>query len=89
MDRGITANKKEGFIKVVTKKWSSRILGGTIIAPRAGEMLPELSLAMLHKIPLKKLARLIHPYPTYNAGIRKAADQWLIQTILPLFKGKK
>lgn len=92
VDRAITAERREGFVKVVTKKWSSKILGATIVAPRAGEMLPELSLAMLYKIPLRRLARLIHPYPIYNAAIRKAADLWLTQTILPsiqkLFKRK-
>ncbi|NGX38882.1 MAG: Mercuric reductase [Chlamydiae bacterium] len=88
VDRAITMGRTEGFIKVVTKKWSSKILGATIVAPRAGEMLPELSLAALHHIPLRKLTRLIHPYPTYNGGIRKCADLWLTKTILPLFKRK-
>ncbi len=89
VDRNITASRTEGFLRVVTKKWSSKILGATIVGPRAGEMLSELSLAMLYNIPLRKLARLIHPYPTYNAAIRKSADMWLSQTILPLIKGKK
>jgi hypothetical protein len=52
-------------------------------------MLGEITTAMLGKIPLRKLARLIHPYPTYNQAIRKAADMWLIQTILPRFMRKK
>lgn len=89
VDRAITTGRTEGFIKIVTKKWSSQILGCTIVAPRAGEMLGEISLAMLAKIPLRKLARLIHPYPTYNQAIRKAADLWLTQTILSAFKRKK
>ena len=88
VDRAITAGRTEGFIKIVTKKWSSQILGCTIVSPRAGEMLGEVALAMNAKIPLRKLAYLIHPYPTYNQAIRKAADLWLTQTILPLFKRK-
>lgn len=82
LDRAICAKRTEGFIKIVTKKWSSRILGATIVGPRAGEMLMEISLAMQQKIPLRKLASLIHPYPTYSLAIRKCADQWLTQTIL-------
>lgn len=82
-DRAITAGRTEGFVKVVTKKMSSHILGATIVGPRAGEMLPELSLAAKEKIPLRKLASLIHPYPTYNLAIRRAADLWLIQVFLP------
>lgn len=88
VDRAITAGRTEGFVKIVTKKWSSKILGCTIVAPRAGEMLSEVTLAMLAKIPLRKLARLIHPYPTYNQAIRKAADLWLTQTILSAFRRK-
>lgn len=83
VDRAITASRQEGFIKIVTKKWSSKILGCTIVGPRAGEMLGQITTAMHAKLPLRKLASLIHPYPTYNQAIRKAADLWLLQTILP------
>lgn len=86
VDRAITAGRTEGFVKIVTKKWSGKILGCTIVAPRAGEMLLEVGLAMHNHIPLRKLAGLIHPYPTYSQAIRKAADQWLLKTILPFFK---
>lgn len=89
VDRALTASRTEGFIKIVTKKWSSQILGCTIVGPRAGEMLGEISLAIQAKIPLRKLARLIHPYPTYNQAIRKAADLWLTQTLLGVFRRKK
>jgi pyruvate/2-oxoglutarate dehydrogenase complex dihydrolipoamide dehydrogenase (E3) component len=89
VDRAITTSREEGFIKIVTKKWSSRILGCTIVGPRAGEMLGEISLAMKAKIPLRKLAALIHPYPTYNQAIRKAADLWLTQTILGALRRSK
>lgn len=89
VDRAITTGQTKGFVKIVTKKWSSKILGCTIVGPRAGEMLGEISLAMYAGIPLRKLSALIHPYPTYNGAIRKAADLWLTQTILPIFKRKK
>ncbi|MBB64961.1 MAG: mercuric reductase [Waddliaceae bacterium] len=82
VDRAICEGREEGVLQVVTKKWSSKILGATIVAPRAGEMLNELSLAMHTKTPLRKLAKLIHPYPTYSLAIRKAADLWLKETIL-------
>ena len=86
VDRAICTSRTEGFVKVVTKKWSSKILGATIVAPRSGEMLQELTLAKLYKIPLRKLSRLIHPYPVYSAAIRKCSDLWLLQTIL---RGKR
>lgn len=81
VDRAICEDRTDGFVKVVTKRWSSRILGATIVAPRAGEMLTELTLAMRHKISLRKLAGLIHPYPTYSLAIRQTADLWLREMI--------
>lgn len=89
VDRALTASRTDGFLQIITKKWSSRILGCTIVGERAGEMLGEVSLAMYAGIPLRKLSSLIHPYPTYNLAIRRAADMWLTQTILPLFKRKR
>ncbi|MEC7838534.1 MAG: FAD-dependent oxidoreductase [Chlamydiota bacterium] len=86
VDRAITTGRTEGFVQIVTKKWSSKILGATIVAPPAGEMLMEISTAMYCKLPLRKLASIIHPYPTYSLAIRKAADQWLTATIIPALK---
>ncbi|MBS0653299.1 MAG: FAD-dependent oxidoreductase [Verrucomicrobia bacterium] len=86
LDRAITAGRTEGFVKIITKKWSSKILGATIVAPRAGEMLMQIATAMYAQIPLRKLSGLIHPYPTYSLAIRKASDLWLTQTVLPTLK---
>lgn len=90
VDRAQCSGRTEGFVKVVTKKWSSKILGACIVAPHAGEMLMEIATAIHAGLPLRKLASMIHPYPVYSQAIRKAADQWLSQTIVPLFiRGKK
>lgn len=86
IDRAVCEGFTDGFIKVITKKWSSKILGATIVAPRAGEMLEQLNVAHHFDIPLRKLSSLIHPYPTYSRGVRKVADMWLTQTILKPFK---
>jgi len=85
VDRAITTGRTEGFVRIITKKWSSKILGTTVVGPRAGEMLTQITTAMHYGIPLRKLAALIHPYPIYSHAIRKAADQWLTNTILPTF----
>ncbi|WP_420422175.1 dihydrolipoyl dehydrogenase family protein [Simkania sp.] len=88
VDRNLTSGHTEGFVKIITKKWSSQIIGATIVGPRAGEMLMEISMAMFTKTPLRKLSNLIHPYPTYSLAIRKAADLYLTQTLLGAFKRK-
>lgn len=85
IDRAICQKQTAGFVRIVTKKWSSHILGATICASRAGEMLMEIGVAMAARCPLRKIAGLLHPYPIYNLAIRKAADQWFVKTIL----GKK
>jgi pyruvate/2-oxoglutarate dehydrogenase complex dihydrolipoamide dehydrogenase (E3) component len=89
LDRAVTEGRTEGFVKVVTSKWSSRIVGCTIVGPRAGEMLSQVTTAMLAGLPLRKLSGLIHPYPTYSLAVRKAADLWLTQTLFSLFKRRK
>ncbi len=81
VDRAITQSETMGFFRVVTKKYSSQILGATLVAPNAGDMLPIISLAMYKKIPLRQLASLIFPYPTYALGLRQTADLWLKETI--------
>lgn len=85
-DRALTDQTQVGFVKIITKKLSSKIIGATIVAPHAGEMLQELTLASQEHIPLRKLATLVHPYPTYALAIRKAADQYLLNTLLPSLK---
>jgi pyruvate/2-oxoglutarate dehydrogenase complex dihydrolipoamide dehydrogenase (E3) component len=85
VDRAICTARTEGFVRIVTRKWSSKILGACIVAPRAGEMLGEISVAMEAGLPLRKLAKVIHPYPGYNLALRKAADKWLTETVIPGF----
>lgn len=76
--------KTDGFVKFVTKRLSSKILGATIVAPIAADMLVEVAYAMRDKVPLRKLSSIIHPYPTYSQIIHKAADKWFSDTILPI-----
>jgi len=83
LDRAITAGRTEGFVKIITKKWSSNILGATIVGERAGEMIMQLSTAIYWKIPLRKLASLIYPYPGYSLSVRQTADLWLKETVVP------
>lgn len=81
LDRAITESEARGFIELVTLKWSGRIVGATIVASRAGEMIAEVCLAMKHKIPVYKLSALIHAYPTFSIGVRKAGDMYLVETL--------
>jgi pyruvate/2-oxoglutarate dehydrogenase complex dihydrolipoamide dehydrogenase (E3) component len=76
VDRAITDGETEGFIKITHKKGSDEILGATIVASHAGEMISEMTTAIIGKIGLSKLSSVIHPYPTQAEGIKKAADTY-------------
>jgi pyruvate/2-oxoglutarate dehydrogenase complex dihydrolipoamide dehydrogenase (E3) component len=76
----------EGFVKVHVRKGTDRILGATIVARHAGEMLSEITLAMVGGMGLAKLAETIHPYPTQAEAVRKVADAWNRTRLTPLAK---
>lgn len=76
VDRAIADGETEGFVKILHKQGSDQILGATIVANHAGEMISEVTLAIVHKIGLSKLSSVIHPYPTQAEAIKKAADAY-------------
>ena len=73
VDRAITDGEERGFVKIHVHDHSDRILGATIVARHAGEMINEITLAMVANIGLSTLARVIHAYPTQAEAIRAAA----------------
>lgn len=76
LDRAIAEDEARGFVKIVTPPGSDRILGATIVAAHAGEMIAEIVLAMRHGLPLGKLMAAIHSYPTWNEANKFAAGQY-------------
>ena len=76
VDRAIVDGETEGFVKILHQQGTDKILGATIVANHAGEMISEVTLAIVHKIGLSKLASVIHPYPTQAEAIKKAADAY-------------
>jgi pyruvate/2-oxoglutarate dehydrogenase complex dihydrolipoamide dehydrogenase (E3) component len=76
VDRAIADDEEEGFVKIHVKERTDRILGATIVARHAGEMISEITLAMVAGIGLRTLAQVIHAYPTQAEAIKKAADAY-------------
>jgi len=76
VDRAVTDGEEDGLLKIHVKKGTDKILGATIVAPHAGEMINEITLAIVAKIGLAKIASVIHPYPTQAEAIKKAADAY-------------
>jgi pyruvate/2-oxoglutarate dehydrogenase complex dihydrolipoamide dehydrogenase (E3) component len=86
VDRAILEGETEGFVRVHTKKGSDRILGATIVAENAGDMISQITLAMTHGLGLKQIASTIHPYPTQADAIRKLGDQFNRTRLKPWVK---
>lgn len=72
--RSNTSNSTTGFVKIVADQ-KCRILGATIVAPRAGEMIHELALAVHKKLTAQDIASLVHAFPTWSEAVRVAATQ--------------
>lgn len=83
MDRAVTDGEPDGYIKLIAgprrvlrHAAGGRIIGATIVAPRAGEMIAEVALAMRVNAFTGRLAQTVHAYPTWSYGVQKAAAQF-------------
>jgi dihydrolipoamide dehydrogenase len=76
LDRAITESENKGFVKVLTKPKTDKILGVTIVGPHAGELISEFVLAMKHNLGLEKILGTIHIYPTFAEANKFAAGNW-------------
>ncbi len=86
VDRAVLDGEDEGFVKIHVREGTDTILGATVVARHAGEMINEISLAMVAGIGLKTVARVIHSYPTQAEAIRKAADAYNRTRLTPWLK---
>ena len=83
VDRAVLESEEEGFAKVLTAAGSDRILGVTIVAERAGDLIHEFALAMKAGAGLKTISTTIHAYPTFAEVARKAADRYQKSRLTP------
>ncbi|RMG32755.1 MAG: FAD-containing oxidoreductase [Planctomycetota bacterium] len=86
VDRAVLEEATDGFVKVVVRRGTDRILGATIVAEDAGNMIGELTMALQHGVGLKALAEVIHPYPTIAEAIRKLGDRYNRTRLTPFAK---
>ncbi len=73
LDRAITDRRRDGFVKLVAAR-NGRILGATIVAHGAAELLAPVTFAMQRRLKLSALSSFIYPYPTMAEGLKRAAD---------------
>ena len=86
VDRAVLDGETEGFARVHYDKKTGRILGGTIVARHAGEMIGELTLAMVAKQSVAILSSTIHSYPTQAEVLRKIGDAYMRTKLTPTVK---
>ena len=86
VDRAVLDGEEGGFVKLHVRKGRDEILGATIVARHAGEMISEISVAMASGMGLGKLASVIHPYPTQVEAIRQCGDAYNRTRLTPTVK---
>lgn len=84
VDRAVLDGEAEGFARVHLKKGSDTLLGATIVARHAGEMISEVSLAIGSGLGLSAIGNTIHPYPTQSEALRKLADAYTRRRLTPM-----
>jgi pyruvate/2-oxoglutarate dehydrogenase complex dihydrolipoamide dehydrogenase (E3) component len=77
VDRAITDGQDDGFVKIHVREGTDTILGATIVAARASEMINELSVIMHAGVGMRDLAGILHTYPTQSDAIRMAATAFV------------
>jgi len=73
-DRAILEGSTDGFVKVICAKGTDKILGGTIVAENAGDMIGEIGVALQNGVGLSGIGATIHPYPTQADAIRRVSS---------------
>ncbi|HYJ81334.1 MAG TPA: FAD-dependent oxidoreductase [Allosphingosinicella sp.] len=76
LDRALAEGANRGFVKLLVEPGKDRLLGATIVAANAGELIAEPVLAMKHGLGLNKLLATIHAYPTLAEANKYAAGEW-------------
>ncbi len=76
LDRAIVESAERGFVKVLTAPGKDTILGATIVAEHAGELLAEFVLAMRWGLGLSRIFGTVHAYPTFTEVNKYAAGAW-------------
>lgn len=83
VDRAILEGETDGLVKIHVRQGTDEIIGATIVAAHAGDMIGEVTLAMTQGIGLGKIGNTIHPYPTQAEAIRKLGDAYARTRLTP------
>jgi pyruvate/2-oxoglutarate dehydrogenase complex dihydrolipoamide dehydrogenase (E3) component len=85
-NRAVTDGQEEGLVKIHVKQGTAEIVGATVVAAHAGDLITQLTLAITQKIPLGALTNVIYPYPTQGEAIKAAAGLYTRTRLTPTVK---
>ena len=88
IDRAVADSETAGFVKVHLRERTDRILGATIVARHAGDMINGITLAMVAGFGLRRLSHVLHAYPTQADAIRQAADAYNRTRLTPRVRAR-
>ncbi len=83
VDRAILEGETEGFVKIYAEKGKDTIVASTIVSKNAGDLISQVSQAMVAGVGLGKIGSTISPYPTQGEAIRKAGDLYAKTRLTP------
>lgn len=86
VDRAVLDGEGEGFLRLHLRRGTDKIVGATLVAEHAGDMLSALCVAVTNGVGLGRIAATIHPYPTQGEVLKKAADAWRRTRLTPTVK---
>jgi pyruvate/2-oxoglutarate dehydrogenase complex dihydrolipoamide dehydrogenase (E3) component len=87
VDRAVIDGARDGFIKIVHQT-DGTLLGATIVAANAGELITEFVLGLRHRLKVGDLAGAMHAYPTYSSGVQMLAAEIATEDFLASVTGK-
>ncbi len=83
VDRAILDGEARGYARIVVEQGTDRILGATVVARHAGEMISEVTALMVAGKGLATLAKVIHPYPTQAEALKRLGDAYSRTRLTP------
>ena len=83
VDRATLDGETGGFVRVHVRAGTDRIVGATVVAEHAGDLLAEFTLCITNGLGLGAIGATIHPYPTQSDALRKCADAWRKTKLTP------
>ncbi|MEE8163979.1 MAG: FAD-containing oxidoreductase, partial [Myxococcota bacterium] len=85
-NRAVTDGQEQGLVKVHVKKGGDEIVGATVVAAHAGDLVTQFTIAIQHKVGLGAFSNIIYPYPTQGEAIKRASGAYTRTRLTPMVK---